>query len=314
MSHSNFVVKGETNMFGYTPDPIAFTVFGIGIRWYAILICAGMILGTVIAMRRASSRGISQDDLLDTVLVALPAGIIGARIWYVIFEWENYHSFFDVINIRAGGLAVQGGLIFGVTAAWLVCRHKKISFLDVLDTAVPSIALGQAIGRWGNFFNQEAHGTATDLPWAIVIDGIKVHPTFLYESLWCLMLFFVLSVIYRKKTFRGQTMCLYFILYSLERFFVEHLRTDSLLTGPAGLVMPLKAAGYDPAAVDGVLHLGNLLVYPFRTAQFISLAAFIVFNVLYHVFRKKAAGSPEADDIPAGEDNTVSSGQAEMSE
>lgn len=271
----------------FTPDPVAFTVFGIGIRWYAILICAGMIIGTIIAMKRAPSRGISADDLLDCVLVALPVGIVGARAWYVIFEWENYHSFFDVINIRAGGLAIQGGLIFGIIAAWLMCRHKRISILTVLDTAVPSIALGQAIGRWGNFFNQEAHGTPTDLPWGIMIDGVKVHPTFLYESLWCLMLFILLSVIDNRKKFRGQTLCLYLVLYSLERFFVEQLRTDSLLTGPSDLVMPLKAAGYDPSVVDGVIHIGNFLVYPFRTAQFISLIAFIIGIVLYRILSKR---------------------------
>ncbi len=274
-------------MFDYTPDPIAFTVFGISIRWYAILVCTGMILGTLIAMKRSPSRGISPDDLLDVVLVALPAGIIGARAWYVIFEWENYHSFLDVINIRAGGLAVQGGLILGVFSAFLVCWYKRMPFLTVIDLAVPSIALGQAIGRWGNYFNQEAHGTETSLPWGILIDGVKVHPTFLYESIWCLILFLVLSGIDRRKEFRGQTMCLYFILYSLERFFVEQLRTDSLLTGPASLVMPLKAAGYDPSLVEGVLHLGRFLIYPFRTAQFVSLLAFFVFLVLYSVLKKK---------------------------
>ena len=274
-------------MFDYTPDPIAFTVFGIGIRWYAILVCTGMILGTLLAMKRSPSRGINPDDFLDVVLVALPVGIVGARAWYVIFEWENYHSFFDVINIRAGGLAVQGGLIFGILSAFLVCWCKRMPFLTVLDLAVPSIALGQAIGRWGNYFNQEAHGTETDLPWAILVDGVKVHPTFLYESIWCLILFLVLSGIDRRKEFQGQTMCLYFILYSFERFFVEQLRTDSLLTGPANLVMPLKAAGYDPSLVEGVLHLGRFLVYPFRTAQFVSLLAIIVFIVLYSVLKKK---------------------------
>lgn len=274
-------------MFDYIPDPIAFSLFGIDIRWYAIMICAGMILGTAIAMRRCPSRGIVPDDFLDVILVSIPTGIVGARCWYVAFEWENYHSFFDVINTRAGGLAIQGGLIFGILAAWLVCRHKKISFLTVLDTAVPSIALGQAIGRWGNYFNQEAHGTATDLPWAILIDGERVHPTFLYESLWCLMLFAVLSVIDKRKKFKGQTMCLYFILYSLERFFVEQLRTDSLLAGPEHLVMPLKLMGYDPSAVEGVLHLGNFLIYPFRTAQAISLAAFIGFFIIYVLLKKK---------------------------
>lgn len=276
-------------MFNYTPNPIAFSVFGIGIRWYAILICIGMILGTLIAMRRSPSRGLKPDDLLDIVLVAAPTAIIGARAWYVAFEWENYHSLFDVINIRAGGLAIQGGLIFGMMAIWLVCRRKRIPVLTVLDTCVPLIALGQAIGRWGNFFNQEAHGTETTLPWAIVVDGVKVHPTFLYESLWCLFLFFLLSRIDRKKQFQGQTFCLYIILYSLERIFVEQLRTDSLLAGPASLVLPLKAAGYDPTLVDGVFHLGRFLIYPFRTAQVVSLLSILIFMVLYSVLKKRQA-------------------------
>ena len=124
-------------------------------------------------------------------------------LWYVLFNWEYYHSFFDVINIRAGGLAIHGGLIFGAVTAVLMCRKKRCSPLDVLDVAFPCIALAQAIGRWGNFFNQEAHGTPTDLPWAITIDGVKVHPTFLYESLWCLMLFFLLSYIDREKAISG---------------------------------------------------------------------------------------------------------------
>ena len=272
----------------FTPDPVAFTIFGLEIRWYALLICAGMILATVIAMHRAPSRGIKQDDLLDTVLISLPIGIVGARAWYVIFEWENYHSFFDVINIRAGGLAIQGGLIFGIIAAYFVCRHKKISLLAMLDLAIPEVALAQAIGRWGNFFNQEAHGTETDLPWGIMIDGVKVHPTFLYESLWCLFLFIFLSIVdgRSRNKFRGRTFSLYLMLYSLERFFVEQLRTDSLLAGPADLVMPLKAAGYDPDAVPGVLHIGDFLIYPFRTAQFISLLAFIGGLILYIVMKR----------------------------
>ena len=157
-----------------------------------------------------------------------------------------------------------------------MCRKKRCSPLDVLDVAFPCIALAQAIGRWGNFFNQEAHGTPTDLPWAITIDGVKVHPTFLYESLWCLMLFFLLSYIDRKRRFRGETVLLYGVLYSLERFFVEQLRTDSLLTGPADLVTGLISAGYDPSQVEGVLHIGGFLIFPFRTAQGVSLIAFVV--------------------------------------
>ncbi len=259
----------------FTPDPVAFTVFGLEIRWYAIMICAGILLAGFLAVRRAPSHGISSDDILDIILVSVPVGIVGARLWYVLFNWEYYHSFYDVINIRAGGLAIHGGLIFGALTAVLMCRKKRCNPFDVLDVAFPCIALAQAIGRWGNFFNQEAHGTPTDLPWAITIDGVKVHPTFLYESLWCLMLFFLLSYADRRRRFRGETVMLYGVLYSLERFFVEQLRTDSLLTGPADLVTGLIDAGYDPSQVEGVLHTGDFLIFPFRTAQGVSLVAFI---------------------------------------
>ncbi len=260
----------------FSPDPVAFTVFGLEIRWYAVLICAGILLAGFLLMRRAPIYGLKADDLFDILLVSIPVGVIGARAWYVLFNWEYYHSFFDVINIRAGGLAIHGGLIFGVAAAVLMCRKKRCRPLNVFDAAFPCVALAQAIGRWGNFFNQEAYGSPTDLPWAIVIDGQKVHPTFLYESIWCLLLFFVLSAVGKRRKFEGQITMLYGILYSLERFFVEQLRTDSLLTGPADLVVPLIEAGYDPSSVEGVLHIGNFLIYPFKTAQFISLVAFIV--------------------------------------
>lgn len=265
----------------FIPNPVAFTLFGLDIRWYALLICAGMIIGSTIAYKRCPQRGIRPDDLLDTLLFSIPAGIVGARAWYVFFNRAYYHTFFDIINTRAGGLAIHGGLIFGIATAYLVCRHKKINFLNMADTAVPCIALAQAIGRWGNYFNAEAHGGPTDLPWGIMVDGIKVHPTFLYESIWCLMLFFLLSFIDKRKTFNGQTICLYAMLYSFERFFVEELRTDSLLIGPKSLVTALQKAGYDPTAVDGVLHIGSFLVFPAKTAQVISLLAIIIAAVLY---------------------------------
>ena len=173
----------------------------------------------------------------------------------------------------------------------------------MLDVAFPCIALAQAVGRWGNFFNQEAHGTPTDLPWAITIDGVKVHPTFLYESLWCLMLFFLLSYFDRRRRFRGETLMLYGVLYSFERFFVEQLRTDSLLTGPADQVTGLIRAGYDPAQVEGVLHAGDFLIFPFRTAQFISLAAFIaclagliIMNRKYRKSRKEKTADTGIND------------------
>ena len=159
--------------------------------------------------------------------------------------------------------------------------------MDVLDFAFPCIALAQAVGRWGNYFNQEAHGSATDLPWGILIDGQKVHPTFLYESVWCLFLFFVLSAVDKRRKFKGQVALLYGVLYSFERFFVEQLRTDSLLTGPKELVYPLMEAGYDPTQVEGVIHIGNFLIFPFKTAQFVSLAAFVICLAALIVLNRK---------------------------
>jgi phosphatidylglycerol:prolipoprotein diacylglycerol transferase len=271
----------------FTPNPVAFTLFGLDIRWYAILICAGMLIGCAIAYRRCPSRGILPDNMLDALLFSIPVGIIGARAWYVFFNRAYYHTFFDIINIRAGGLAIHGGLVFGLLTAYLVCRHKKISFLNIADTAVPCIALAQAIGRWGNFFNSEAHGSETNLPWAITVDGVKVHPTFLYESLWCFMLFFLLSYVDKRKKFNGQTLCMYAILYSAERFFVEELRTDSLLAGSSSLVTALQDAGYDPTSVDGVIHIGNFLIYPFKTAQLISIISIVAAIVIYSFLNKR---------------------------
>ena len=172
----------------------------------------------------------------------LPVAVIGLRLYYVAFHWDRYAGdLSEILNIREGGLAIHGGLIFGFLAAWLMCRHKGISILNGMDLAVPCIALGQAIGRWGNFFNEEAHGCETDFPISVLIDGVNYHATFLYESLWCLMLFFLLSAIARKRRFTGQIFCLYLMLYSLERFFVEFLRTDSLMIGSFKQAMVLSA-------------------------------------------------------------------------
>ena len=215
------------------PDPIAFEIFGLQIRWYGILIAFGMMTAVLISSKRAPKHGLTDNDVLDLALWMLPIGVIGARIYYVLFNLSSYHSFSEMINIRAGGLAIHGGLIFGLIAVYFVCRHKHIAMLNMADLIIPTVALAQAIGRWGNFFNGEAHGGPTDLPWGIIVDGVKVHPTFLYESIWCILLFIALSYFNEKKrTANGQTFALYMIFYSLERFFVEALRTDSLMIGP----------------------------------------------------------------------------------
>lgn len=227
----------------HTPDPIAFTIFGLDVRWYGVLMAAAIFIGGSVMYKRAPKHDIARDDVLDILLIAVPCGIIGARLYYVLFEWSYYSQFpSEIFDFRGGGLAVHGSLIGGFIGAWLVCRHKKISFADGLDLAVAGIALAQAIGRWGNFFNGEAHGGPTDLPWGIVVDGVKVHPTFLYESIWCLMLFFLLIYLDNHRIFVCQIFLTYGFLYSLERFFVEQLRTDSLMIGPFRQAQLLSAA------------------------------------------------------------------------
>ena len=241
-----------------SPGPVAFTIFGFDIRWYGILIAAGMLIAILISYYRAPIFDIKPDDAFDVALVMIPVGVIGARIYYVIFNWSYYAGdFLRMINIRNGGLAIHGGLIFGTLAVILMCRHRHISFLNLLDLYFPTVALAQAIGRWGNFFNNEAHGVETDLPWAVIINGKGYHPTFLYESIWCLIICIVLLRISKKRRFVGQITCLYGILYSFERFFVEGLRTDSLMIGP------------------------------FRQAQVISVCIFIACLALYMILSKR---------------------------
>lgn len=212
------------------PNPIAFTLFGIDIMWYGVLIAGAMGLAIVLSCRRGPLHGVSSDKVLNFCLICIPAGVIGARLYYVIFNWNDYSGdLLRIFHTRGGGLAIHGGLIFAFLTAVILCRFWKESPLNILDLVIPTVALAQAIGRWGNFFNSEAHGGPTDLPWAIIVDGVKVHPTFLYESLWCLLLFFVLLYIDNRRKFTGQTFLCYCMLYSAERFFVEGLRTDSLM-------------------------------------------------------------------------------------
>ena len=244
------------------PNPIAFTLLGVEIRWYGILIGIGFLLGIFISYYRAPKLGIKPDHVLDFAILMIPLSIIGARAYYVIFEWEHYKgSISKILDIRSGGLAIHGGLIVGIIVCYLVCKYHKISVLNLLDLVFPQVALGQSIGRWGNYFNSEAHGGPTDLPWGIMVDGVKVHPTFLYESIWCLLLFLFLLWTTKRREFNGQIVLLYGILYSVERFFVEALRTDSLMIGP------------------------------FKQAQVISLTAIVLCAILYIILRKRRTNS-----------------------
>lgn len=226
-----------------SPGPVAFTILGIDVMWYGILITSGIVLASFICCKRAPKHGITSDTVINFVIICIPAAIIGARLYYVAFNWSYYAGdILKIINTRAGGLAIHGGLIFGFITAAVLCIIWKVKPLNILDLAVPCVALAQSIGRWGNFFNSEAHGGPTDLPWAITVDGQQVHPTFLYESIWCFILFLLLIYIDNRRHFDGQTFLLYGILYSIERFIVEALRTDSLMLGPFRQAQLLSAA------------------------------------------------------------------------
>lgn len=234
-------------------NPTAFTILGLEIKWYGILIATGMLLGLFVASYTCKIRKVNYDDLLTAVLIILPISFIGARLYYVIFNYENYHSFIDVINIREGGLAIHGGIITAIITTLVYCKIKKFRFLDFADVAAPSIILAQALGRWGNFFNGEAHGgpVTTEFinhfPKFIVdgmnINGVYYHPTFLYESIWNIVIFAILIYLLIKVKRVGVVFFTYIGLYSLGRVFIEGLRTDSLMLGPIRMAQLVSIIG-----------------------------------------------------------------------
>jgi phosphatidylglycerol---prolipoprotein diacylglyceryl transferase len=227
-----------------SPGAIALQIGPLAIRWYGLLIASGVMLGTSLAHREAIRRGQDPDQLLNLIVVAVLSALLGARLYYVAFNWEYYGGqLAKVFAIWEGGLAIHGGLIAGAIATILYCRWMGLSVLVTTDILAPGVAIGQAIGRWGNFFNQEAFGIPTDLPWRLYIDPYHrppqlkafeyFHPTFLYESLWNLAVFCVLWFVLRRRleSKPGALTLWYLGLYSLGRFFVEGLRIDSLMLG-----------------------------------------------------------------------------------
>lgn len=223
---------------------IALQIGSLTIRWYGILISLAMLLGIVLAARNAKNRGLSLDDLVNLILVILPSAVIGARIYYVVFNWSFYAKDpSEIFKTWHGGLAIHGAVIFAVIAAAIYLKKKKQSFWIWTDILVPSLILGQAIGRWGNYFNGEAYGAVTTLPWGIFVDGAYHHPTFLYESLWDLGVFVVLLLLLKRRHKDGDIFAWYLILYSVGRFFVEALRTDSLMLGPLKMAQVVSVIG-----------------------------------------------------------------------
>ena len=241
MSYPNAAVSFP-GLFGdwrFTFSPKLLDV-GNGIYWYGVLIAAGLLIALWFCMKRAPRYGLTEDDVIDTVLWAIPFAIVGARIYYVVFYLDQFRTadggidWAETYRIWDGGLAIYGGILAAFLTAYLVCRRKKIGFWALTDCCVAGIFIGQAIGRWGNFFNREAFGAMTDAPWRMRLwlsesYFIDVHPTFLYESLWNVAgLLLLCLVVDKARRFDGENTCFYFLWYGVGRFWIEGLRTDSL--------------------------------------------------------------------------------------
>lgn len=218
------------------------SILGFNIYWYAIIIAFGMLCAIAIAYSEFKKRGTDTDILADFVLFAIPIGILGARAYYVIFEWSYYRIHPDkIIAVWEGGLAIYGGIIAGCIVAVIFAKVRKIPFLWFADIATIGLFIAQSIGRWGNFVNAEAFGGLTELPWGMVVDGPNVsgapfgpcHPTFLYESLWNMTGFIISYFFIHKRCSKdGASLSFYLIWYGTGRFFIEGLRTDSLYLVP----------------------------------------------------------------------------------
>ena len=271
-------------------DEVAFTLFGRPVAWYGILITCGMILAVLYALHICKFEGISSDDIIDFAFVVIVCGVLGARLYYVIFKWDSYvvtdaqnflmniwETLKNVVAVWEGGLAIYGGIIAGILTALVYARKRKLKFIKLLDILAPCVWIGQVIGRWGNFINMEAYGGETTLPWRMGLlysyldNGVwdvekYVHPTFLYESLWNLTALVLVLIFYKKKKFDGQICSIYFMWYGFGRMLIEGLRTDSLM-------------------------LGNL-----RISQGVGFVSLILGIVLTIVFVKKHQSSKAAED------------------
>jgi phosphatidylglycerol---prolipoprotein diacylglyceryl transferase len=257
-----------------SPGPVAFALrlppdlplvgsLQLSIRWYGILMATAMALGLWLAFREATRRGEQADELLKAAELAIIGALVGARLYYVLFNLDYYQTqpWWRVFAVWEGGLAIHGGLIGGLLAGGGFVWWKRLPLATYLDIVAPYLVLGQAIGRWGNFFNEEAFGRPTDLPWKLYVseshrppqyvDVATFHPTFLYESVWDLAVFLLLVGVLRRRLERtpGALFLAYIGLYSLGRFWIEGLRTDSLMLGSIRVAQLVSVLGVLIAAV-----------------------------------------------------------------
>ena len=226
---------------------IALKIGPVTVYWYGIIICIGLIAGLLYMYFRFRDFGLNADNLTDVALAAVPCAVIGARLYYVLTSLDEFHSFYEMIAIWDGGIAIYGAVIAGAAAIYAVCKIRKFPVLKVFDSTAPAVMLGQIIGRWGNFVNAEAFGVADryeffgrvfDIsemslknPLRMSVNGMIVHPTFLYESVWNLVGFILINAFYKKKRFDGEIFLWYLTWYGLGRCFIEGFRGDSLFVG-----------------------------------------------------------------------------------
>ena len=252
----------------FTINRVAFSIGSFQVYWYGLIIATGLILALVYAHFSAKRYNVDGSKLMNCVFAGIITGIIGARLYFCIFKWDYYGSHpLEIFAIHEGGLAIYGGIIGALLGGLGVARIQKMKFMPILDITMVGFLIGQGLGRWGNFFNQEAYGTPTDLPWGMMSEGTlgeTVHPCFLYESLWCLLGVAVLHFYgkYRQR-YAGQIFYLYLVWYGFERMIVEGLRTDSLY-------FPFQLFGMD-----------------IRVSQVLSFAIFVTGIVLLIINRKK---------------------------
>lgn len=260
--HTIYSFFGENRNFSL--DPVAFQIGDIPIYWYGLIIATGFMIALIYGFRRSADYKINNDAMIDVILVGTLGAVVCARAYYVLTSLDKYETFMEMLDIRQGGLAIYGGIIGALVFGGLACVWRKVNVLDMFDLAAPAFLIGQAVGRWGNFINQEAFGTNTTAPWGMLSDktieylsnqqqtladqGVyvfpheAVHPCFLYESLWCIIGFVLIHFLSKHRHFKGEGILQYIVWYGLGRFFIEQVRTDSLMIGSFKISQLVAAA------------------------------------------------------------------------
>ncbi|MDQ0091074.1 phosphatidylglycerol:prolipoprotein diacylglycerol transferase [Paenibacillus anaericanus] len=308
-------------------NPIVFSIGSLSVRWYGLILGAGALVGLLLAIREGKRFGIPSEFFMDVLLFGAPSAIVAARIYYVAFTWDQYkNDLWKVFAIWEGGIAIYGALIGAIICAVILVRRRGYNFWRIADICAPGLIVGQMIGRWGNFVNQEAYGGETTLTFLrdrlhlpsfiidqMYIDGVLHHPTFLYESVWSLGVLILLFILRRAKFLRsGELFFSYFILYSIGRFFIEALRTDSLaFQGPAwlasfinGLWSPMTWFGFEQGALDpsyGNIRISQLLPILIVIGAIVAmvLRRKLVANLPYYSDPIVSTKISEVDSLPA---------------